>query len=143
MPDPAQLADASLERAAEILGDLTQPVLERFYNRFPEARAAFAHHGGERQARLEADMVETALYCAMGWFERRSEVEIVLAGATPHHQETLAVPIAWYRGLFEALVTVVVETIPSGETDERAVWSEISAGLMAAIDATRSTLVEA
>jgi hypothetical protein len=140
MQDQLERLEESLERAAEALGDLTAPVLARFYAHHPQARAAFAHHGGDRQARLEADMVETALYCAMGWFERRAEIQIVLAGATPHHQETLAVPLAWYLGLIEALVAVIVETIPPDAAAERAVWAEIAAGLTDTIHAARSTL---
>jgi len=139
MSESLALLDASLERAAEAAGDLTAPVLAVFYAHHPDARAAFARHGGERQPRLEAEMVETALYCAMGWVDRRREIEIILANATPHHQETLGLPVAWFSGLTDALVATVLATIPADASSERALWVDIGRGLNAAILAARST----
>lgn len=127
------LLERSLERAAESIGDITQPVIERFYKRYPQVRAIFEHWGLGRRAQLEADMVETALYCVMEWIERPSEVSILLGTSVPHHRDTLQVKPEWYGGLLGTVLEVIVETIPHDETAELAVMEEIRAGLNSAL----------
>lgn len=141
MPDRLQLMEASLERAAETVGDITAPVLARYYGAFPEALASFEHHGlGNREA-LEAQMVENALYCIMNWLDRPGEVGLILGESVPHHQETLSVALGWYRGLVEATIDVIVETIPPGETAELEVWRTIRSELADLVEASKSTYV--
>jgi len=41
----SMLLENSLERAAERLGDITEPVMNRYYASHPEARASFNEHG--------------------------------------------------------------------------------------------------
>ena len=125
MQDQRRLMETSLERAAESIGDITGPVVARFYEAFPEARESFEHHGlGKREA-LEAQMVENALTAAMTWLERPAEVRILLGGSVPHHKETLAVPPAWYRGLMEATIEVIAGSIPPGHPAELDLWNDI------------------
>jgi len=127
------LLDAILMRAADQLGDLTGPVMQRFYQDFPEAMAAFEYHGLGKRERLEAEMVETALYSVMTWVERPVEVSIMLYGSVPHHRNTLHVRPEWYRGLLNALVGLLAETIPAEAATEKQLLSEIHAGLLEAI----------
>jgi hypothetical protein len=128
------LLDTSLERAADVIGDITAPVLARFYEAHPEARAAFEHHRPGSFEKLEAEMVQNALYWAMTWLDRATEIRIHLGGSVPHHEETLAVPATWYRGLVEAVTDVIAETIPADRPDETEVWREIRSGLGRAIE---------
>ena len=93
------LIEVSLMRAADKIGDLTEPVMSHFYQRYPQARESFERLACGNHARLEAVMVENVLYCIMQWFERPEEIRIILYGSVPHHQETLKVGADWYHGL--------------------------------------------
>ena len=84
MQDRSSLIDASLERAAEALGDITEPVISRFYQAYPQAQEAFDHHAPRNRRRLEADMVDRALYWAMTWPSSQEEICIYLASSVPH-----------------------------------------------------------
>lgn len=125
-----QLILRSLERAAELLGDITAPVYARYYARCPEARAYFTNYHPDGPERLEGTMVEQALYCLMLWFEASGEVEIVLTGTIPHHIETLGVSVELFSWLITAVCDTVVATIPVGAEDERAVWHELHDALL-------------
>lgn len=135
------LLEASLERAADTVGDITGPVMARFYEAFPLARDAFEHHGLGGREKLEAQMVENALYYAMTWLDRAHEIRIALGSSVPHHQETLTIPPDWYRGLMDSVVDVIVETIPPNELGELRVWKTIRSELDDTIEASRSTFV--
>jgi hypothetical protein len=131
--DRGALLDAILTRAADQLGDLTEPVMQRFYRDFGDAKALFEHHGLGKRERLEAEMVETALYSVMTWVERPMEVAIMLYGSVPHHRNTLHVQPEWYCGLLNALIDLLAETIPTGAAAEEQLLAEIRAGLLNAI----------
>jgi len=124
------LLEQGLLRAAEQLGDVTQPVMEAFYLRFPDARAAFDRLALGRRANLEGEMVAQVLYCLATWFEQPGEVEMVLMGSVPHHAQTLEVRPEWYDGLIAAGCAVL-----GGQADgeERAVWDELEAELRAVV----------
>lgn len=119
------LVEQILLRAAEQLGDVTAPVLTAYYQRAPESKAAFEHHAGVNRSQLEGEMVENSLYCLMTWFESPGEIEMLLAGSVPHHEETLQVPPHWYEELLEATAGVIAATIPVDQSDELAVWDEL------------------
>lgn len=125
-----QLLLGSLERAAELLGDITAPVYTRYYARCPEARTHFANFHPDGPERLEGSMVEQALYCLMHWFDAPGEVEIVLTGTIPHHIETLGVPVELFSRLITAVCETVVATVPAGAEDELAVWRELHRALL-------------
>lgn len=127
------LLDAGLVRVVEQLGDITAPAMERFYHRYPDARASFERLSNGDMAQLEGSMVETALYCLMYWFDRPSEIEILFNQSVPHHHDTLDVMSAWYSGLIDTVVDVIVATIPPENDAEKAIWDELRAGLNAAI----------
>lgn len=122
--------DAALERAAERLGDVVPLVMAEFYAHHPDARAAFDQHSPHGNPhRLEAEMVDNALYFVMTWFERRAEIEIIAYTSVPHHVETLKVPAAWYAGLLGATITVLRRATPAQDTAELALWDELHAKL--------------
>lgn len=130
-----QLVERALERAAEQLGDITAPVMARFFARCPDAEASFAHHWPQNPERLQAEMVDNALYCIMVWYERRAEIEIIIYTSVPHHAETLKIPSHWYRELLAATVDVLAETCPSGAAEEAAMWADLRAALTGLVDA--------
>ncbi len=121
------LMECALERAAEQLGDVTPLVMADFHARFPDARAMFEHHAPHGPDRLEAEMVDNALYCLMTWFHSRAEIEIILYTSVPHHQETLKVPSAWYAGLIGATIDVLLRSTPADAADELAMWADLRA----------------
>jgi hypothetical protein len=127
------LLEASLERAAEQTGDITRPVMERYYLRFPEARVAFETLWPGNRSQLEGEMVERALYCLMYWFESPGEIEILLTGSVLHHNDTLRVPPEWYGGLIDATTDVIVGTIPPQNSAELEVWDELRRELRALV----------
>lgn len=125
------LLNASLERAAEQLGDITPHVYARYYERCPDARASFEelHPGNRRQ--LEGQMVEQALYCLMEWYDCPGEIEIILVTTIPHHIETLHVKFEHFAELIDAVCETVTATIPPQQSGELAVWEELQAAMKA------------
>ena len=132
--DRKDVVEGILERAAENAGDITAPVMALFYQRFPEAREMFAHHGSHRLYSLEGEMVEQALYCLMYWFQSPWEVEMVLMNSVPHHNDTLKVPPAVYQGLLTATSEVIRDTIPEGHDEEKTAWDELCDNLAGVIE---------
>ncbi|MFO1256219.1 MAG: hypothetical protein U1E37_11225 [Sphingomonadaceae bacterium] len=128
--------EAGLVRAAERLGDVTQPVIDEFYARFPDARASFAHHSPTNPASLEAEMVGNALYYVMIWFENPIETRIAFDSSVPHHRVALGVPPDWYSGFIEAFLDVV-EPAAAPRGDEVAAWAELRAGLVGLVERNR------
>lgn len=128
------LAEAILMRAAEDLGDVTQPAIALFSQRFPQSHEAFERLWSGNRAKLEGEMVSQALYCLMSWFDSPGEIEIVLLGSVPHHAQTLEVPPDWYGGLLAALADTIGATIPDDAAQERALWGELKAELLGVIE---------
>lgn len=132
------LIERSLERAADALGDITAPLMARFYAAHPAAQASFEHHGLGKRALLEAEMVGNVLYCLMTWFERPEEIRIILYDSVPHHQETLKVDASWYEGMLWAGIDLIEETLPKDAADERAAWEAMRTGLSETLAKARS-----
>ncbi len=128
------LLEQGLVRAAEVVGDLREPTFARYYARFPGAREEFVRLGLGQTDHLEAMMIDNCLYCIMTFPESPVEVQIVLLGSIPHHAGTLDVSALHYTGLLDAMLDVLVETVPAGAGDELALWAEIRSGLHAMID---------
>ncbi len=125
--------ERGLERAADVVGDITGPVMARFYASHPEALEAFERHGlGDRDL-LEARMVENCLYFMMNWYDRPREVLGLIEDSVPHHTHTLEVGGDWYGGMLAAALGVVMDTIPSDEAEEQQVWTEMRSRLLGEI----------
>jgi len=129
-----ELLYASLERAAEQLGDITPHVMDRYYAILPEARRHFRELHEWNQGALEGAMVEQTLYCLMEWFECPGEVEIILLTTVPHHLDTLDVPAELFAGLIDAVCETVVSTIPEQAVDELGVWDELLKAMHGLVD---------
>lgn len=127
------LLETSLERAADALGDITDPVMERYYAVHPGAQASFRQHGLGNTVKLEAEMVESVVYCLMNWLDRPQEIRIMFGSTVPHHEETLHVDSDWFSGLVDAATHVITETIPEMKQDERKLLEEIHQGVNALI----------
>lgn len=123
--DKQALIEQILTRVADETGDITQPVMALYYRRLPGARQNFADHARGDLAQLEGEMVERTLYCLMTWFESPGEIEILLSGSVPHHQETLQVPPDYYAELIEATADIIEDHIPANQTAEREAWREL------------------
>ena len=136
-PDELKIAllEAALMRTAEAIGDLTSPVMAEFYRRQPDARSAFEFHGTNVRERLEAEMIDKALYSIMTWFERPGEILDLFQGSVPHHRFMLHVHADWYAGLLNTVIDQIAHTIPAEAADESSVIEEIRHGLMDAIAA--------
>ena len=123
--DPVSLMEAALTRAAELVGDITAPVIERLYARFPASRAHFAELGSDKICRLEADMVENTLFALMEWLTDGATIAINLGDTVPHHMTVLRIEVAHFAALVEETAGVVINTIPADRPGERAVWQRI------------------
>lgn len=119
------LLDSILMRAAEQLGDLHDPVMQDYYQRFPQALALFEDHGLHQRRKLEGEMIESVLYCMMTWIERPVEVAIVLASTVPHHGVALNIPVACFAGLVDVVFDQIAATVPAGAAAEAALLAEI------------------
>ncbi|HMO69199.1 MAG TPA: hypothetical protein PKD92_13965 [Novosphingobium sp.] len=119
------LLQCSLQRASEVLGDITPHVYAAYYARFPEARASFEQLHPGSVARLEGERVSQSLYCLMEWFDSPGEIEIVLLGTIPHHIETLGIAPQHFSELLLCTCDTLMATIPAEAGDERAVMAEL------------------
>jgi hypothetical protein len=124
-----QQVEQLLERASENLGDLTPRVLAEYYRRYPQAREAFAQNGFSRADRLEEDMVNSAVYCLMTWFERPVEVEITMRDSIPLHQFR-NIPIDYVTGLQEVVCDVIAAALPNANDAEKALLAELKQSLV-------------
>lgn len=131
------LLENTLERAAAQLGDITEPVIARYYQEHPAAEKSFREHGLGNTRKLEAEMVESVVYCIMNWLERPQEIRIMFGSTVPHHEDTLRVSSDWFTGLVNAAAYVIGDTIPSAKHDERLVLQEIHAGLTNVVEEAR------
>ena len=131
------LAHASLARLADQRGDVTVPVLERYYAVMPDARRSFIDHGLGDVAGLEARMVAESFYLLLRWVEEPSATRIDQATTIVHHNDTLAIGPRWYMGLVDAALEVLLETVPPEAVDEQAMWQELRREIALFIDSLR------
>lgn len=123
------VVDRILENVADQLGDISPLVLDRFHRDHPEAKALFSHHGGSRTTQLENDMVESAVYCLMIWFESPAEIEVMFSNTVPHH-ELLKIPAELFSSLLETTHNVIEKTIPERDQPSQRVWAELKRTLV-------------
>jgi hypothetical protein len=127
--DKLQVLESILERAADELGDITPLVMADFYSLHPGSRELFGHHGGQNVGRMEADMVESALYCLMTWFDRPAEIEIMFTHTIPHH-EMLNIPVEQFAGLLESTIRVLGATLATDDSSGACIWGELEDSLL-------------
>ena len=139
MTNPVQHSaiEARLARAADVLGDLTAPVMAEYYARFPDARASFIHHAPQGPERLEAEMVGNTLYYVMTWFESPVEARIYFDTSVPHHRVALDVSPDWFRGMIDALIDVVERAAPAQDAAEQQAWVEVREALVGLVERNR------
>ena len=135
--DRVALVQAGLERLAEQRGDITQAVLDRYYAEQAGARESFVHHGEGDLHGLEARMVSESIYLLLRWVEEPAAVRIDQASTIVHHNDTLKVGPRWYMGLVDAVLAIVLETVPEEAKQERATWMAIRSEIAAFIDSLR------
>lgn len=123
-----------LTRAAEQLGDITPLVMSAYYERLPKARELFEFHDLSEVGKLEGEMVERALYCLMYWYQSPGEIEMLLLNSVPHHSETLKVPANIYKELLNCTAAIIAATIPTGNSEETSIWTELCSDLEKVID---------
>ncbi len=118
----AQLVDNILERASDLLGDITPHVMARYYAAMPQAMERFEFHHPYKREKLEGEMIEQALYCLMRWHSDRSEIEIILSTTVPHHMFALDIPLELFTGMLDAVFDTIAETIPADADPDRTLW---------------------
>lgn len=133
-----ELLEASLDRAATILGDVTEPVMAKYYASHPGAKISFQEHGLGNSVKLEAEMVESVIYCLMNWYDRPEEIQIMFGSTVPHHKHALNVSNEWFAGLIDAAITIISDTVPETSTDELAVWAEMRTGFKTLVEEAQS-----
>jgi len=129
MNTSTELLEQTLTRAAEQIGDITQPVMSLYYQRYPDAITAFDAHAQGNRTALEGDMVERILYCLMHWLDSPGEIEIMLTGSVIHHADTLLVTPTWFEEMLRATADVIGDTIPAGNSEELAAWGRLCSEL--------------
>jgi len=130
----SELLETGLARAADTLGDITGPVMAEYYANHPQAKISFEEHGLGNHVKLEAEMVESIIYCLMNWYDRPEEIRIMFGSTVPHHQQALHISSEWFAGLVDAAIRVIVASVPESHADELAVWQEIRTGFEVLIE---------
>lgn len=134
------LIEDILMRAADQIGDITPAAMAAYYQRNPDAKAAFEANGLGKREQLEGMMIENSLHCLMNWFQSPGEIEILLGGSVLHHHATLNVPTNWYSDLIETTAEVIAQTIPADNVAELSVWNEVRRDLHGVIDDCRKVI---
>lgn len=132
----AALIEQIMYRAAEQIGDITAPVMERYYQRFPDAVACFEKLGNGDRGLLEGQMVENSVFCLMRWYESPFEVKVLISESLRHHEETLEIVFQWYIELIRMVSELIGETIPETHYEEQQAWQEVSAALTQVMEET-------
>lgn len=133
-----ELLEGSLDRAGAVLGDVTEPVMAKYYVSHPGAKISFQEHGLGNSVKLEAEMVESVIYCLMNWYDRPEEIRIMFGSTVPHHKHALNVSSEWFAGLIDAAITIISDTVPATSGDELAVWAEIRTGFETLVEEAQS-----
>lgn len=141
--DRIELAERSLTRLADQRGDVTDPVLQAFYARHPDARASFEHHGLGQMRDLEGRMTAESVFLLLQWVEDPATARIDQGTAIVHHNDTLLVPPRWYLGLVDAALEVLLETVPADATDERDLWLAVRGEFAAFVEGLRAEFFRA
>lgn len=129
--DDLELVDEILTRAADEMGDITEPVMALYYQQHPDAKESFEQHGAGNREQLEGMMVGNALYCLMYCLRSPEEIRILLRDSVPHHDETLKVPPVWYLDLVDVTAELIEGTIPEGNEAEARVWAQVRQSMKA------------
>ncbi|MFM5885953.1 MAG: globin [Novosphingobium sp.] len=138
MADPRTLLiEARLARYAEQLGDPAPAVLARFFARYPDAKASFAHHAPHDPDKLETEMVGNTLYYLMTWFDRPVEARIYFDTSVPQHRVALGVSPDWYRAFIEVTLDEIEQAVPPADGDEAAAWAEVRDALVGLVERNR------
>ena len=139
--DRSALAQKSFERLAEVCGDITAPVLEAYYREHPGARQSFVDHGLGETAKLEGRMVAESLFLLLTWTENQSAARIDHGSAIVHHNDTMRIPPHWYLGMVDAVLEVLLGTLPAEADDERDMWREVRSEFARFVQSLREEFV--
>lgn len=112
--------------------------MAKYYASHPEAKISFAEHGLGNSVKLEAEMVESVVYCLMNWYDRPEEIRIMFGSTVPHHKHALNISSEWFAGLIDAAITIISDTVPEFSVDELAVWEEIRVGFQTLVEEAQS-----
>ncbi|TNE33667.1 MAG: hypothetical protein EP350_03670 [Alphaproteobacteria bacterium] len=137
MIETASLAEMSFERLAEARGDITQDVLEIYYRKLPAGRDSFIHHGLGNVPELEGRMVAATAFLLMKWADDPWSAKIEQGTTIVHHNDTLMIPPSMYIGLIDAVLEVLLPTIPSDRESELALWRRVRDEIAAYIESLR------
>lgn len=112
--------------------------MAKYYASHPGAKTSFQEHGLGNSVKLEAEMVESVIYCLMNWYDRPEEIRIMFGSTVPHHKHALNVSNEWFAGLIDAAITIISDTVPETSTDELAVWAEMRTGFKTLVEEAQS-----
>lgn len=138
MSERAALAEHSMDRLVEKLGDFTRPVLEIYYRQHPGTRESFVHHGMGDTGELEGRMVTATAFMLLQWASDPYSTRIEQGTTIVHHHDTLLVGPQWYVGLVDAMLEVLGTTIPSDAGDERSMWQEVRREIVQFVESVRA-----
>lgn len=130
------LSQSSFERLANMRGDITQPVLDLYFARHDKAQGSFSFHSPHAAHALQAEMVECSIFFLMQWAENPAAAKFEYSASIARHVETLAVGPNWYFGLIDAVLGVLMPSIPDDAQEERALWLSIREEIMIFFDQT-------
>lgn len=132
------LAEKSFNRLAEERGDITAEVLEIYYRNLPAGHDSFVHHGLGNVSELEGRMVTATVFLLMQWANDPRSARIEQGSTIVHHNDTLVIPPRLYMGLIDAVLEVLLGSIPPDCLDERAFWRGVRDEIVAYIETLKA-----
>ncbi len=118
------LIEEALGLAAENLGDITKPVMENYYAKYPQVRATFTELSLNKAKEMEGEMVTQTIYSLMAIIQNPIVTKIMLQEAIVNHLY-LKISLEHFNGLIDSTTDVIIGVLDNGLSDNIAALNHV------------------
>lgn len=129
-----ELIEEAFGVAAEELGDITRPVMENYYAKYPQVRATFAELSLGKAREMEGEMVTQTVYSLMAIVQEPIITKIMLREAIVNHLY-LKISLEDFNGLIDSTVDVIVSVLDGDLSDNISALNRVRNSLKAVVSA--------
>lgn len=133
------LIEEALSVAAEQLGDITRPVMENYYAKYPEVRAIFTELSLNKAKEMEGEMVTQTIYSLMAIVQNPIVTKIMLQEAIVNHLY-LKISLEHFNGLIDSTTDVIIRVLDSDLSDNISALNRVRNHLKAVVAAAYSNI---
>ncbi|MDD2743145.1 MAG: hypothetical protein PHV02_12785 [Rhodocyclaceae bacterium] len=133
------LIEEALGVAAEQLGDITKPVMDNYYAKYPQVRATFTELSLNKAKEMEGEMVTQTIYSLMAIIQNPIVTKIMLQEAIVNHLY-LKISLEDFNGLIDSTTDVIVGVLDSEFSDNISALNRVRNRLKAVVAAAYSNI---